>query len=139
MNYFYVMNYKKYQSICRTSSRFELGMKNYLNKTGSENQVESSGNSLIKVNMYFCGILIKFCSCITEFSGREMIILPMKRGYNSSYFLSPFHNCQLRTCPAEESISVPATHCPWNSNLFSDICSKNHLGSSPSRCTLCAA
>ena len=51
MNYFYVMNYKKYQSICRTSSRFELGLKNYLNKTGSENQVESSGNSLIKVNV----------------------------------------------------------------------------------------
>ena len=48
MNYFYVINYKKYQSICRTSSRFELGMKNYLNKTGSENQVESSGNSLIE-------------------------------------------------------------------------------------------
>jgi len=45
------MNYKKNQSICRTSSRFELGMKNYLNKTGSENQVESSGNSLIKVNV----------------------------------------------------------------------------------------
>ena len=45
------MNYKKYQLICRTSSGFELGMKNYLNKTGSENQVESSGNSLIKVNV----------------------------------------------------------------------------------------
>jgi len=45
------MNYKKYQSICRTSSRFKLGMKNYLNKTGSGNKVESSGNSLIKVNV----------------------------------------------------------------------------------------
>jgi len=45
------MNYKKYQSICRTSSRLELVMKNYLNKPGSENQVESSGNSLIKVNV----------------------------------------------------------------------------------------
>jgi len=46
------MNYKKYQSICRTSSKLELSMKNYLNKTGGEIQVESSGNSLIKVNVF---------------------------------------------------------------------------------------
>jgi len=45
------MNYKKYQSICRTSSRFKLDTKNYLNKTGSENKLESSGNSLVKVNV----------------------------------------------------------------------------------------
>ena len=51
MNYIYVMNYKKYQSICRTSARLELGMKNYLNKIGSKNQMESSGNSLFKVNV----------------------------------------------------------------------------------------
>ena len=50
-----------------------------------------------------------------------------------------FHKLQLRICPTEESISIPATHWPWKLNSISAICSKNHFGSSPSRWTLCAS